>query len=60
MGRCGTETDDYKRNGTAALLAPLNTADGTVISMCDHRHCHQGWLNFLRVIDDVTRRKNFT
>ena len=53
-GRCGTMTHDYKRNGTATLFAALNTADGTVISMCDDRHRHQEWLKFLRVIDDVT------
>jgi len=53
-GRCGTMTHDYKRNGTATLFAALNTADGTVISMCDDRHRHQEWLKFLRVIDQVT------
>ena len=46
-------THDYKRNGTATLFAALNTLDGTVISMCDDRHRHQEWLQFLRVIDDV-------
>jgi hypothetical protein len=53
-GRCGTMTHDYRRNGTATLFAALNTLDGTVISMCDDRHRHQEWLQFLRVIDDVT------
>ena len=53
-GRCGTMTHDYKRNGTATLFAGLNVADGTVISMCDDRHRHQEWLQFLRVIDQVT------
>jgi transposase len=53
-GRCGTLTHDYKRNGTATLFAALNVADGTVISMCDDRHRHQEWLQFLRVIDQVT------
>ena len=47
-GRCGTMTHDYKRNGTATLFAALNVADGTVISMCDDRHRHQEWLQFLR------------
>lgn len=47
-------THDYTRNGTATLFAALNTADGTVISMCGDRHGHQEWLKFLRVIDDVT------
>jgi len=53
-GRCGTMTHDYKRNGTATLFAAMNTLDGTVISMCDDRHRHQEWLNFLKVIDQVT------
>jgi hypothetical protein len=53
-GRCGTMTHDYKRNGTATLFAALNVADGTVISMCDDCHRHQEWLQFLRVIDQVT------
>ena len=53
-GRCGTMTHDYKRNGTATLFAAMSTLDGSVISMCDDRHRHQGWLKFLRVIDDVT------
>jgi transposase len=53
-GRCGTMTHDYKRNGTATLFAALNVGDGTVISMCDDRHRHQEWLQFLKVIDDVT------
>ena len=53
-GRCGTMTHDYKRHGTATLFAALNVADGTVLSMCDDRHRHQEWLQFLRVIDQVT------
>ena len=53
-GRSGTMTHDYKRNGTATLFAAFNVADGTVISMCDDRHRHQEWLQFLRVIDQVT------
>jgi transposase len=35
-------------------LRPLNTLDGTLISMCDDRHRHQEWLKFLRVIEHVT------
>ena len=57
-GRCGTMTHDYKRNGTATLFAALNVADGAVISMCDDRHRHQEWLQFLPVIDDVTPAGN--
>ena len=53
-GRCGTMTHDYKRNGTATLFAAMNTLDGSIISMCDHRHRHQEWLKFLRLIDQLT------
>lgn len=42
------------QGATAALFAALNVADGTVLSMCDDRHRHQEWLQFLRVIDHVT------
>jgi len=52
-GRCGTMTHDYKRHGTATLFAAWNAADGTVISMCDDRHRHQEWLQFLKVIDRI-------
>ena len=52
-GRCGTMTHDYKRHGTATLFAALNAADGRVISMCDDRHRHQEWLQFLKVIDSI-------
>ena len=47
-------THDYKRNGPAALFASMSTLDGTVISMCEDRHRQQEWLNFLRVIDNLT------
>ncbi len=53
-GRGETMTHDHKRNGTATLLAALNTLDGTVIGMCQERHRHQEWLKFLRVIEDLT------
>jgi hypothetical protein len=33
-GRCGTMTHDYKRNGTTALFAALNTFDGTMVGRC--------------------------
>ena len=56
-GRCGTMTHDYKRNGTATLLAALDALEGEVISMCDDRHRHQEWLKFLRVIDDIVPPK---
>jgi transposase len=50
-GRCGTMTHDYKRNGTTALFAALNTLDGKVIGNCMDRHRHQEWLKFLKQID---------
>ena len=53
-GRAGTMTHDYKRHGTTTLFAALNTLDGTVISMCQDRHRHEEWLNFLRLIDRNT------
>ncbi len=53
-GRAATMTHDYKRNGTAALFAALNAADGQVIGLCQERHRHQEWLQFLRFIDLAT------
>src|SRR5271163_1587583 len=50
----GTITHGYKRNGTATLLAALNTLDGKVIGICQERHRHQEWIHFLRLIDDAT------
>ena len=42
-GRSGTVTHDYKRHGTTALFAALNTLDGSVISMCQPGHRHSEW-----------------
>ena len=50
-GRCGTMTQDYKRNGTTTLFAALNVLDGKVIGECHGRHRHQEWLKFLRRLD---------
>ena len=50
-GRAGTMTHDYKRNGTTALFAALNTLDGSVIGQCLPRHRHQEFLKFLRRLD---------
>ncbi len=50
-GRCGTMTQDYKRNGTTTLFAALNVLDGKVIGDCHSRHRHQEWLKFLRRLD---------
>lgn len=53
-GRAGTVTHDCKRHGTTTLFAALNTLDGSVIPMCQPRHRHTEWLNFLRLIDRRT------
>jgi hypothetical protein len=45
---------DRDQRDFSCLFAALNVADGTVISMCDDRHRHQEWLQFLRVIHQVT------
>ena len=49
-GRCQTLTHDYKRNGTTALFAAMNTADGNVIGSCMNKHRHQEWISFLNLI----------
>ena len=51
-GRCGTQTHDYKRNGTTTLFAALSMLDGTVIGDCMPRHRHQEFIRFLKKIDD--------
>jgi transposase len=57
-GRCGTMTHDYKRNGTASLLAALEVATGNVIGTCMDKHRHEEWLKFLRLIErSVTKEK---
>jgi transposase len=50
VGRGGTMTHDYKRNGTTSLFAAMNVLDGTIISQCHPRHRHQEWLKFLKLI----------
>jgi len=50
-GRCGTMTHDYKRNGTTTLFAALDTLQGKVVGECHHRHRHQEFLKFLRLLD---------
>jgi len=52
-GRGATMTHDYKRNGTTALFAALDTATGEVYGLCQQRHRHQEWLRFLRMIDQT-------
>jgi transposase len=53
-GRLGTQTHDYKRNGTTTLFAALNVFEGTVIGACMDRHRHQEFLRFLKQIDAQT------
>jgi transposase len=50
-GRCGTMTHDYKRNGTTALFAALDIAQGKVVGQCYARHRHQEFLKFLNRLD---------
>ena len=50
-GRCGTMTQDYKRNGTTTLFAALEVLTGRVIGQCHQRHRHQEFLRFLRRLD---------
>jgi transposase len=53
-GRCGTQTHDYKRNGTTTLFAALSMLDGKVIGDCMPRHRHQEFIRFLKKIDTET------
>ena len=50
-GRCGTMTQDYKRNGTTTLFAALEMLQGKVIGQCYQRHRHQEFLRFLGTLD---------
>lgn len=56
-GRCGTMTNDYKRNGTTTLFAALNTLDGTVIAETKQRHRHPEWLAFLKRLEKETPKQ---
>jgi hypothetical protein len=47
LGRCGTMTHDYKRNGVTTLFAALNVRDGTVLGRCMTQHRHQEFIRFL-------------
>jgi len=53
-GRCGTQTHDYKRNGTTTFFAALSMLDGKVIGDCMPRHRHQEFIRFLKKIDNET------
>src|SRR3984957_20414564 len=50
-GRCGTMTQDYRRNGTTTLFAALNVLDGSVIGQCMQKHRHQEFIRFLNQIE---------
>jgi len=50
-GRCGTMTQDYKRNGTTTLFAALEVAQGKVVGQCFARHRNREFLKFLRRLD---------
>ncbi|MBU6249258.1 MAG: IS630 family transposase, partial [Xanthomonadaceae bacterium] len=54
QGRVATMTHDYKRHGTTTLFAALSVLDGKLIGLCQPRHRHQEWLEFLRRIDQET------
>jgi transposase len=57
LGRAGTMTHDYKRNGTTTLFAALDVLTGSVIGQCLPRHRHTEFLTFLRTIDrEVPKR----
>ena len=43
---------EYERNGTIDLFAALNILNGTVVTEFHRRHHHQGFLIFLRRIDE--------
>lgn len=53
-GRAGTMTHYYKRHGTTTLFAALDAASGKVVSLCQQRHRHQEWINFLRLLAVAT------
>lgn len=45
-------THDYVRHGTSTLFASLDVTTGEVISQCKPRHRQQGFLGFLRQIEN--------
>jgi len=53
-GCCGTQTHDYKRNGTTTLFTALSMLDGNLIEDCMPRHRHQEFIRFLKKIDTET------
>jgi transposase len=53
-GLLGTQTHDYKRNGTTTLFAAIELAQGKLIGTCLPKHRHQEWIRFLELIDAQT------
>jgi transposase len=53
-GRLGTQTHDYKRNGTTTLFAAIELVEGKLIGTCLPKHRHQEWIQFLELIDEQT------
>jgi transposase len=51
LGRAGTMTHDYKRNGTTDLFAAMNVATGEVIYDTKARHSAKEVLAFFKFID---------
>jgi transposase len=51
LGRAGTMTHDYKRNGTTDLFAAMNVATGEVIYDTKARHSAKDVLAFFKFID---------
>ncbi len=43
---------DYVRHGTTTLFAALDVATGAVFAECKPRHRRQGFLSFLRHLDE--------
>ncbi len=50
-GKCGTMTDDYKRNGTTTLFAALNILDGTVAGGCMPKHTRKEFIKFINAVE---------
>jgi len=44
------QTHVYRRYGTTTLFAALEVATGKVVNACYHRHRHQEFLRFLKVV----------
>lgn len=52
--RIGNRTHDYKRNGTASLIAAFNTLTGKVIGKVASRTNSKEFLSFLKLVDRRT------